>query len=134
MNNQTSIPSPQHTVLEQVREGMHVHDQNNDHIGHVKFVYFGSDAGTTEAHSVGTATAPSPAVTGTNLVTDVAQAVFGDDDLPETFRARLTNSGYVRINSEGLLSSDRYALREQIANVSGDVVHLNVTRDELIKR
>lgn len=134
MNNQPTIPRPQHSVLEQVREGMEVRDASGEHIGSVRNVYFGEDAGTTQPHSAGAATARDPSILGNNIVTDVAQAIFGDDDLPETFRARLINNGFIRVDGNGLLARDRYVMREQIASVSGDVVHLNVTRDELIKR
>jgi hypothetical protein len=134
MNNQQPIENVNHTIFERIREGMNVHDRNGDHIGKVEHVYFGSDAGTTQQHTAGAASAPDPSLRGNSFVDNIAEAIFGDDDLPETLRARLINNGFLRIDSAGLFASDRYVMREQIASVSGDDVHLNVTRDELIKR
>ena len=134
MYNDKSIPRPQHTVFEQIREGMMVHDRENKHIGHVEYVYFGADAGSAQPYSAGAATSRDPSVVDDNIVTDVAKALFGDDDLPETFRNRLRNDGFIRLDAAGLFSRDRYVMRDQIAHVSGDTVHLNVTKDELIAR
>ena len=134
MNKQQPLDRPQHTIFEMIREGMDVEDSSGKHVGEVRRVYFGADAGSTEPYSGGAATAPDPSVRGNTLVDDVAEAIFGDDDLPDTFRNRLINNGFIQLDSDGLFSSDRYVMRDQIANVTGDTVHLNVTRDELLKR
>jgi hypothetical protein len=46
----------------------------------------------------------------------------------------MLTSGYIEIDTDGLFSSNRYALAEHIASASGDEVNLNVDKDELIKR
>jgi hypothetical protein len=71
---------------------------------------------------------------GSSTLDHVVDAIFGNDDLPETLQNRLINDGFIQIEGDGLFAEDRYVLREQIASVSGDEVHLNVTRDELIER
>jgi hypothetical protein len=134
MNKQQPIERPQHTIFELIREGMDVEDAAGKHIGEVRRVYFGADAGSTEPYSGGAATAPDPSLRRDTLIDNVAEAIFGDDDLPETFRNRLINNGFIQLDADGLFASDRYVMREQIANVTGDTVHLNVTRDELLKR
>lgn len=134
MNNQQSIDRPQHTVFELILEGMHVEDSHGKHIGEVRRVYFGADAGTTQPYSGGAATAPDPSMRSDTIIDNVAEAIFGDDDLPDTFRNRLINNGFIQLDADGLFSRDRYVMREQIADVTGDTVHLNVTRDELLKR
>jgi hypothetical protein len=42
--------------------------------------------------------------------------------------------GFIRINPNGFMNSGCYATPEQIAQISGDDITLNVSRDELIKR
>jgi hypothetical protein len=49
-------------------------------------------------------------------------------------RNRLLNEGFLEIAGDGLFARNRYVLREQIANVSGDNVHLTTTQNELIER
>lgn len=128
-------PSKQQSILKNVREGMKVVDSNGDTVGTVKTLYFGADSDEMMRHGAGAATAPDPSVRETTLVEDVAAAAFGDnDDLPEEMRQRLLNEGYVRIDTAGLFRSDRFILSEQIAAVRGDEVHLNVRRDDLLKK
>lgn len=133
MNNEQPIERTQRTIFEAIRNDMNVFDSNNERIGHVDNMYFGADAGTTQPYSAGAASAPDPSTRGTTFLDNVLEALAGSDDLPETLRNRLTNDGFIRINSEGLFTADRYALREHIASVTGDDVHLNVTKDELIQ-
>jgi hypothetical protein len=133
MDTKQPLDQTEHTIFELVHKGMNVYDRSGDHIGHVEQVYFGEDASTTQDYSAGAATASDPSVVGSNLVVDVAEAIFGEDPLPETLRHRLLKEGFIQVNGS-LFASDRYVLREQIASISGDDVHLNVTKDELIKR
>lgn len=133
MNNKQPIESTKRTVFEAIRTGMNVIDSKNDRIGHVENMYFGADAGTTQPHSAGAAGAPDPSLRKDTFLDSVLEAFAGGDDLPETMRNRLINDGFIQVQGEGLLASRRYALREHIASVTGDDVHLNVTKDELIK-
>jgi uncharacterized protein YrrD len=133
MDNPQPIERARHTIFHQIHNGMHVFDQNGDRLGHVAHVFFGADADTTQEHSAGAASAPDPSI-GSSTLDHVVDAIFGNDDLPETLQNRLINDGFIQIEGDGLFAEDRYVLREQIASVSGDEVHLNVTRDELIER
>lgn len=67
------------------------------------------------------------------ILTSVAEA-FGGEEIPEVLRDRLLVEGYIRLDTAGLFTSDRYVLPSQIASASGDEVVLNVEKDELIKR
>lgn len=131
--NERPIDHTQRTIFEGIETGMNVLTADGDRLGHVERVYFGADAGSTQNYSVGAAEARNPDIRDNTLVDDVIQALVGSDDLPETLRNRLINDGFIRVKGEGLFRSSQYVLREQIAHVSGDDVHLNVTKDELIK-
>lgn len=133
MDNQQPIERTRHTIFDQIHNGMDVFDQNGDRLGHIAHVFFGADADTPQAHSAGAASAPNPSI-WSSILDHVVDAIFGNDDLPETLRNRLINDGFIQIEGDDLFAEDRYLLREQIASVSGDEVHLNVTRDELIER
>lgn len=124
-----NFAAPRRDILAQIEEGMPVYDQHNEQIGTVDYIQFGDeDPSTPEVES---ATAHDPAWRDKNLVDNLAEAFTGADDLPETLRNRMLRMGYIKINT-GLLRSDRYALPEQIAGLSGDGIKLNVLRDELI--
>ena len=128
-------PMKTQLVFKQIRKDMAVFDSEGKKFGKVKDYYFGADSDEMQQHGAGAATAPDPSVTNKNLVTDVAQAVFsGVDDLPEEMRQRLLNEGFIRINTNGLFSSDRFALADEIEMVNADGVHLNVPRDGLLKK
>ena len=59
---------------------------------------------------------------------------FGVERLPQELRERLLREGYIRVDTAGLFSADRYILPEQIASATKDAVTLNVSEDELIRR
>ena len=117
-----------------IREGMEVHDSQEHKIGTVKEVYFGASSDEMMKHGAGAATAPDPDLRDDSLIDDVARGLFDVDDLPEEMRQRLINEGFLRIDTAGLFTSDRYILPEQIAGIHGDHVHLNVSKDALLKR
>lgn len=124
----------QHTILKTVREGMEVYDSQGDKIGTVDDLYFGASTDEQNKYGVGAATAPDPSLRDDTLVDNIAEGIFGADDLPEEMRARLVNHGYIRIDAANLFGSDRYALPEQIDRVQNDHVHLNVRRSQLLKK
>lgn len=116
------------SVLTRISEGMDVFDRTGDKIGEVDYVYFGDeDLATPEVD----AATPSERVTRDDTIVDVVAEAFRTEDLPEELRERLQMHGFIKV-STGMLRSDRYALPEQIASVTGDAVHLNVVLDELI--
>ncbi len=133
--NTANQPGNQRNPLELVHEGMKVNDRDGKEIGKVDMVRFSGVSNTAADRGLGpmTTTNSDAGLPSDTLVADVA-SVFANDHLPEELRERLMHSGFVRIDTKGLFASDRYVLPEQIASVSGDEVHLKVTRDELIKR
>jgi hypothetical protein len=111
--------------IEHVREGMKVVDREGKQIGEVEYVKMGDPQAVT--------TAGNERETG-GVVGQVAQTVFGDEtepDLPEPKRAQLVRYGFLKVDGEGLFGADRYVRADQIANVSGERVILNVSKDEL---
>lgn len=133
MTQQSLDPIQQKTLLKSIHEGMNVIDSKGDKIGTVRDLYFGADSDEMQRHGAGAATAPNPNLRSDDLVQDVAQAVFGGDELPDEMRQRLINNGFLRIDTAGLFASDRYVLPEQIARVHDEHVHLNVAKDGLLK-
>jgi len=121
------------SILTLIREGMDVYDAKNHKIGTVDDLYFGTLDPTSDASDVIAESAPSRRTTGENsLVSDLARAFAGDDEMPDVLRNRLLHDGFIRLDGSGLTGTHRYVLPEQIAGVSGDRGLLKVSRDELI--
>jgi len=130
--SQSNLESP---VLKQIREDMDVYDRDGEKIGEVEDVFLGSVGEEADDFGQGPATANAPVDPPANSwLEDFAEAFTGQDEMPETLRARLLRSGFIRIDGSGFFASDYYATPEQIASVADDRVQLNVHRDELIKR
>ncbi len=121
-------------ILALVQERMDVLDAKGDRIGRVRNLYMGAGSEESLERGTGPATAAVPPDTGHTILDDFARALGGDVDMPETLRNRLLREGYIQIDTTGLFAKDYYALPEQIEVVSGDKVHLKVTRDKLIRR
>lgn len=125
--------SQQDSVLMRIHEGMDVYNHDDERIGQVESIYFGSVGDQEAATGTGAATADNPATRERGFLDDLAN-VFRDDDLPDELRERLLRQGFIRIDSSGLFSSDRYATPEQIAAVHEDRVILRTNKEGLIKR
>ncbi len=121
-------------ILQRVRTGMIVYDRNDQRVGTVADMYFGSSSERANEEGTGAATAQNPDARDNTLFDDFARAFALNEQIPETLRARLLRSGFLRTDAPGLLGRDKYVLPEQIADVSTERVRLNVTRDELIRR
>ncbi len=136
------------TVLTQVQNGMKVYDRDGKEVGKVDGVYLGEVNDKVNDRGEGAATARDPSTSGPGgaplpPAVPTSQSYIGTtippasdldiDGLPEVVRNRLARLGFIRIGG-GILSSSRFALPDQIANVEGDRVNLNVTKGELIKR
>jgi hypothetical protein len=119
-------------ILAQVHEDMPVYDVNHNHIGKVRALFLGVGTREELERGEGSATAHDSNFHENNFIVDLARA-FDTDEVPEPIRARLRRSGFIRLDADGIFSSDRYITPEQIASVD-DHVHLNVTRESLIKR
>ncbi|MBX3001315.1 MAG: hypothetical protein KF893_22530 [Caldilineaceae bacterium] len=125
--------SQQDSVLMRVHEGMDVYNYDDERIGKVESIFFGSVSPEEAATGTGAATADNPAMRERGFLDDLAN-VFRDDNLPDELRERLLRKGFIRIDSSGLFSSDRYAMPEQIAAVHEDRVILRTDKEGLIKR
>lgn len=116
----------QSTAIVHARKGMRVVDAAGDQVGTVDMVQMGDpDAVTTEGQTTGDTDAGIPS--------RVAEAFVGgaEPHLGPSAGERLRRLGFVKIDSKGLFSKDRYAAAEDIARVEADTVHLAKSRDEL---
>ena len=136
--NTPPVAQPQKSdTLSVIHEGMKVVDATGKNVGTVRGLHLGAAADTVEQPGVvpetPLGTAPSPdGVPGVLPVAAFAEPFDPDTQLPEVVRKRLRYNGFVRIDA-GMLHRDRYALREQVAGVSDEVVQLNVAESELIR-
>ena len=110
--------------IEAVREGMEVVDANGDKVGKVDRIQMGDP---------GAVTVDTGDANRSGFLNDVGDAFgFGDDpDMPETLRNRLMRGGYLKLDGNWLTGSGQYIDAAHIAQVSGDTVHLTVTKDQL---
>jgi hypothetical protein len=120
-------------VLLQIYEGMAVHDQTGKRIGTVEYVYLGEVAGSPDECGYDEQTPSSLTSSEGPLIEEFVKAFLLTERVPDIWRKRLLSYGFIRINSSGLFTSDRYALPSQIAGVANDRVLLYVDLDELIK-
>ncbi len=134
MSQQPFDVSKPQSKLQNIHKGMGVYDSKGDKVGTVEELYFGASSDELEEHGAGAATAPNPDMHEDTLMEDIARGLFEVDEPPEEMRKRLINEGFIRVDSTGLLARDRYVLPEQIDRVHNDHVHLNVPRDQLLKR
>jgi hypothetical protein len=118
--------------LSGVKEGMHVHDVNDQHIGKVRFVKMG-DENPSQPGTQTVTVSEAEHTHGNSLVEEVAETIIPDDadDLPAEMRELLLREGYVRIDT-GFLRSDRFVTPSQIASVSEGAIMLNITKDTLM--
>jgi hypothetical protein len=128
-------PNQDNDPLHQVEEGMRVFDSQGDEIGRVERIRFG-EVGLEDAdRGQGPVILTTARMSGDEpMIEDFAMGGAGyieDANEVELIRARMLQSGYIKIDTKGLFSSDRYALTEQIDHVSQDGVHLKVNKDEL---
>ena len=121
------------TILNQIHENMRVCDSIGEEIGRVREVFLGAVADTANQRGRGPATASTPEMRDETLVDQIAES-FADAPLPEVLRERLLREGFIRIDSNGLFASDRFALPDQIESVSDDCVQLRLAKAELIER
>lgn len=117
-------------VLRGVHKGMRVFDSARAEIGTVDWVKFGED----DPETPEVEAAAPPAERHTDTVLHTLAEALAPDEMPEEMRDRLLQEGFVRIDSNGLFSADRYVTPDQIQGVSSDGLLLRVTKAELVKR
>lgn len=120
-------------ILQQIYEGMAVHDRTGRRIGTVEYVYLGEVAESSEQGGYNEQPAAAPTSSEGSLIEEFAKAVLLTERVSDMWRERLLSYGFIRLNRSGLFTSDRYALPSQIAGVADDRVLLNVDLDELLK-
>ena len=113
-------------ILQQIYEGMVVHDQMGDKIGTVEYVYLGELLDIDEPFGQGQLSPSTADGSECSLIEEFARAIVLTEQVPEIWRERLLSHGFIRINSTGLFTA-------QIASVADDRVMLSVSRDRLIK-
>lgn len=121
-------------TLTRIYEGMTVYDQAGSKVGTVKDVRFGAVTQAADDRGLGPATPAAPDNAETSLLEDFAKTISPTEPIPQELRQRLLRQGFIRIDSSGIFTSDRYATSDQIAQVSDDYVTLRVTRNTLLKR
>jgi hypothetical protein len=121
-------------VLEKIKKGMRVFDQEQNDIGSVDYVKF-SDEDPSQPGAETASVSPSQRDTNNSFVENVYD-IFSPDEIPDELQARLLREGFVRVDSESLFHSDRYILPSQIqsVSVSDNLVRLKVSKSALVKR
>lgn len=121
----TNITPQEPGPISQVRPGMRVIDHDGDEVGRVDDVKLGDPQaitphGQTRDH-------------GESLIGNLAEALGGgrDPNVPDQLAARLLRTGYIKIDSKGVLARDLYAGPDTIGSVHGDDVILAVPRSQL---
>lgn len=110
-----------------VRENMQVVDAAGDELGKVSYVKMGDpQAITTQGEEMGG---------DAGLFSGGLFGGGGDNepDVAEPFRSELLREGFVKVGGGGFFGKDRYIRPSLIADVSGDMVRLNVTKDRIIE-
>lgn len=125
------------SILTQIRKDMSVYDVSDTYLGKVVFVHFGAANETQQELGVGPATsspADAPSTGRTRTIFDGLSEVFDPTELPEELKEKLLFSGYIRLDTAGIFSSDRFITPDQIVSVEDDTVHLSVNKEQLVKR
>ena len=121
----------EHSILENIHEGMRVMDANNTDLGTVDYVYLGEISSTADTGKEPATIKPN--LDGSEQFTNLVQRAFGKQDLPEELRERLMQNGFIHVDVPGLMSHNRFVLPDQITMVTDQGVVLRATRQELIK-
>ena len=121
-------------IMTQIYEGMSVYDGAGEKVGTVKDVYLGAVSEAQDERGLGPATVSTPGQQDTSLIDGFLKAFASPQPVPEPVRQRLLRHGFIRINTAGILTSDRYAMPDQIERVSDDRVFLRVPYEALVKR
>lgn len=111
------------TPIAAVRRGMSVVDVAGEHVGTVELVKMGDPESVT----------PQGQVTGGGLVAEVKGAFRGGEPrVPSELASQLLRVGFVKVDGRGILGRDVYVAAVQLKDVVDDVVHLGVSRTELL--
>ena len=119
------------STLGEVRMGMNVYDSTGEYIGDVSYLYLG--AATQEEVERGTGPARDLALENDDddSFVEMLANTFTTEEIPEEMLARLRQHGFLRIDTNGIFASDRFATAEEISSIEEDGVHLTVAYDQL---
>ena len=110
------------TPIEAVRQGMSVVDVAGEHVGIVELVKAGDPEATT-----------SQGRAADGLIAEVKQAFRGGEPrVPTEMASQLVRVGFLKVDGRGLMGRDVYVAAVQVQDVVDDVVHLGVSRVELL--
>jgi hypothetical protein len=124
-------------VLGTIRPGMKVVDISNRELGVVEFVHQGdamlpNTGGRPDREMRDGVAMNTPEDEGLfEAIEDVFNPV---DDIADDLRSRLSQTGFIRVQSDQLLGQDRYIGADQIHSVSGDFVKVHDSLGGLIRR
>ncbi len=109
-------------IISQVRAGMTVVDATGENLGTVDYVRMGD---------------PGAATVGADTPADPGffEAIFAgqnEPDLPEPLRSPLLRLGFIKIDGEGWIDTDRYVTADLIDRVSGDTVILTADKNRIL--
>jgi hypothetical protein len=112
---------------------MNVYDRTGRKLGTVENVYLGELIDLDDEHGQEPATPSVGDTREVSFIEDFARAIVITKQVSDTLRERLLRHGFIRIDSIGLFTPDRYVMPAQIASVFDGRVILRVNRDELIR-
>ncbi|MDP9368888.1 MAG: hypothetical protein M3Q03_11530 [Chloroflexota bacterium] len=109
-------------ILSHVRTGMTVVDAAGEELGAVDYVRMGD---------------PGAATVGADMPADPGffEAIFAgqsEPDLPEPLLSRLLRLGFIKVDGEGWIDTDRYVTADFIDRVSGDKVILTADKNRIL--
>jgi hypothetical protein len=111
------------TPIAAVRKGMSVVDVAGERVGAVELVQMGDPEAVT----------PQGQMTGGALLAEVKGAFRGGEPrVPSELASQLLCVGFVKVDGRGILDRDVYVAAVQVKDVIDDVVHLGVSRTELL--
>ncbi len=116
----------QSQLLKYAQEGMTVYDRQGNKLGKVSMVYAGPE------DYMPTGSGRSVIDVDENLLPEAVRNLFPQDRVPDTIRQRLFQAGFLKINT-GLLTSDRYALADQVEVVRSESIYLKVDKNQTLK-
>lgn len=118
-------------ILNHIRKGMTIYDNEQNRVGTVDTVYMGEANKETAGTELPATTSATGEESGT-LAEEVANIFDPRDKVPAELAERLRYNGYIKIDG-GWFGADRYVLPKQIASVSDEGVYLTADHGTPVK-
>lgn len=115
-----------------LREGMDVVDNAGHHIGKIE-TFRVTDEAPDQPGIDAAGVSPVLDERRDGLTSILADVFHPDEELPREMQEKALRDGFVRLDADGFLASDRYIFPEHIARVEGDKLVLNVGKDDLLR-